>query len=279
MEKLRKLIIFLILGLAFLMNIERLDLGETNLIDISTFVYVLGVVAVIGIISLQKVIPVPLSTTAFLVFTVYIILKLYIFNRHPFLGGIHTYVSITEVSLLVLLVALAYRLAELLTEFEEIVQNLILPNTGRRVVNMDDAIERVKSELAMSRRHERPLSIIVAEPSVDSLLAHRNRIIEEISQSIAARYLSKTMAKNLSEIIRRPDIVIEQTGQNRFIILCMQTGSDGLDKLLDRIHSITNNDPNGVSVKCGVASFPQDAVTFEELVKKAESHLNSREAN
>ena len=52
MTSLRKSLLLLILFLAFAYNLERLDFGQENVIDIQSFVYVLLLVAVTSMIGI-----------------------------------------------------------------------------------------------------------------------------------------------------------------------------------------------------------------------------------
>ncbi len=65
----------------------------------------------------------------------------------------------------------------------------------------------------------------------------------------------------------------DQQDQGRFIILSPESDVGGATALAERIR-VAAEQQLGVAVTYGIASFPQDALTFEELVAYAET--NSR---
>src|SRR3990172_12425882 len=112
MNNLRRSIIALISLLAIFYNIERFDFGQENVIDIQSFVYVIGLAAVLSIIF----IPVLHRSSIYLPLVLwlggYLFAKLLIFSdSRPLLGGLYTYLTVTEAGLLCILIWLAYHVA------------------------------------------------------------------------------------------------------------------------------------------------------------------------
>jgi hypothetical protein len=85
-------------------------------------------------------------------------------------------------------------------------------------------------------------------------------------------YIINSMAQTLSKYLRRTDLILEQRDQGRFIILCPETSVGDLNLLVEYIQTIVTKQL-GTAVACGVATFPREALTFEELVHRAESQL------
>jgi GGDEF domain-containing protein len=270
MKQLRWLVILLVLCLTVLMNIERLDFGGTDLINLSTFVYALGSGGIVAVLVLQPRLQWPPYILAAIMVLVYCILKLFVFNDHPILGGIATYVTVTEVTLLTVVVMLGARLSNVLSDFESVVHQLIFPEIGSRVTKLDEATERITLELNKSRRHNRPLGIIVVKPSVESIQDWFNHLVNEVKLALTTRYLLNLLATKMVAITRRSDFLIEDTARRRFIIVCPETDAKELPELRERIKAINDAKLAGVNIECGIASFPNGALTFEELLKEAE---------
>jgi GGDEF domain-containing protein len=67
-------------------------------------------------------------------------------------------------------------------------------------------------------------------------------------------------------------MVIEQREQGRFIVLSPETSAENSAMLVQRIQAAAV-EHLGVNVKCGVASFPDSALTFDDLVHQAENRI------
>lgn len=273
MKHLRQLVIASLIGLTLLFNIERLDFGKENIIDIDSFVYVLGILAALTII----VLPIFWRAHASLVITfwigIYFVCKLFIFNQRPLLGGLYTYLSITEITLLSVSIWFAHVLARAIRDFEKAVENITLRNTSRRIRPLTDAVEDIQVEMFRSRHNHHPLSVMVIEPNPESIQSTLHRAVLEVQQTMLHSYVINSMAQTIGKYLRRTDLILEQREQGRFIILCPETNARELKLLVEYIQTIAKKQL-GAAVACGVATFPDEALTFEELVQRAESHLH-----
>jgi hypothetical protein len=272
MRNLKYLVIATIIGLALFFNIERLDFGRENLIDISSSVYILGTIAAITAMAIPFLRNTPTALLILFWIGIYMLDKLFLSNSRPILGGIYTYLSITEITLLSLSVWLSHRLALAVYDFEDAVQNVTLVNLNGRVRPLDEAVEDIQVEMFRSRHHHHPLSVIVVEPQPGSIQVVLHRAVQEVQQAIMNNYVITKLADSLSHHLRRTDLVLEQRDRGRFIILCPDTSARDLNVLVEYIQA-TAAELVGVSVNCGMATFPDEALTFEELVHQAESNL------
>jgi hypothetical protein len=270
----RRSILALVIGLTLFFNIERLDFGQQDLIDILSFVYVIGTLATLSLITVP-----PLSRASFPVplvlwMGVYLLCRLLIFDDRPLLGGIHTYLSITEVALLSLLIWLAHDLGRSLHDFEEAVKNITLADISHRIRKLNEAEQDIQLELVRSRRHQRPMSVILVEMKPESVRAALHRTVQEVQRAMMTRYVVTSLARVISKQIRRTDMVLNQEEQGRFVILSPDTNMTSSTVVARRIQAAAV-EGLGVSVTCGVAAFPEDALTFEELLLRAELNLRA----
>ncbi|MEE9398181.1 MAG: hypothetical protein V3V31_14335 [Methylococcales bacterium] len=273
MKRIQQSIIGLVICLSLFLNIERLDYVEDNVINISSFVYVLGIVTVVAIIAFRPVWRLSKSTLVIATLAIYLFCKTVLFTKQPLLGGIQSYVSFTEVILLCLLIILARRFARALQKLEELLAALTLPDGGPSVRTLEEAAEEVKAEMHLSRRHERSLSVVVVDYKCEQNQEMLGRIFDDLKSLLESRYAASCFARLINSAIRRTDRLIEVRGQNRFIVLCHETDGDGLSQLLQRIQSGAENEM-GADIAFGTASFPDEALTFEELLNKAETRLD-----
>ncbi|HYN89902.1 MAG TPA: hypothetical protein VER55_15320 [Ardenticatenaceae bacterium] len=276
MRQLRLWTIALLVDLAIVFNIERLDFNQPNLIDIRSFVYVLVMLAAVSVLALRQLWRSPAYVAVLLWIGVYYLCRLVVASSHPLLGGINTYLTVTELTVIVATTLLAHRVARHVQDFEDAVENLTFPARNRRVQSLEEAAEEIQTELTRSRRYHNPLSVIVVEPEPETLQAALHRTVQEVQQRMMTRYVLTRMARMIVDEVRRTDMIIEQPGHGRFIILTPETDAANSKTLINRIRTAATAQM-GVAVACGVATFPYDALTFEELVREAETHLTFEE--
>ena len=272
MKQLRRSVVTLLVFLAIFYNIERLDFGQRNLIDIQSMVYVIGLAAVISIILVPLIWRAHIALPMLLWSGVLIVCKLIVPESRPLFGGIYTYLFITEFVLLNILVALTHNVAGNLYEFEEAVKNITFADVSHRVKKLSDVEEDIQTELLRSRRHHYPLTIMVIQPDPQSIRAVVHRMVHEVQQAMISRYVITSLARVIGDQLRRTDMVIDQHEQGRFIVVSPDTGSLNSIVLADRVKSAAS-EKLGVELSCGVASFPDEALTFEELVHHAGAQL------
>jgi len=268
MTSLRRSILFVLLYLAIVFNIERLDVGGLNAIDIQPFVYlVISSAILITLISrlLQRY---SVFYGVIIWSLIYLGLKLTIFASRPLFGGIYTYLSITELAFITISVFLAYELARSLGEFESVIEKVTFPKHGEHFVEMRAATEEIKTEFIRSRRHNRPLSLIMIEMDPNTNKSQLEQTVKNIQKTMLNRYLLASLAQILAKEARRTDLIIEQTGQDGFVLLCPETTAEGSYNMAERVQFLAM-ERLGISVSCGIAAFPDEALTFEDLMQKA----------
>jgi GGDEF domain-containing protein len=268
MTGLRKSILFMLIHLTILFNMERFDFGQQNVIDIQTFVYLLAILAILVTLFFKALQHISVYASVVGWAIVYVLLKLFFSHDRPILGDIYTYITVTELSLLTITIFLAHDLSRTLHNFEEVVEKVTLPRLGQRILPLKEAAEDIKTEFIRSRRHNRPLAVMVVNMEVDHSEITLQRTVKEIQKAMLTRYLSSSLAQVLSKIVRRTDMILAQEGENGFVLLCPETNTEGLYILADRLQT-TAADDLGVKVKCGFAAFPDEALTFDELLSKA----------
>lgn len=274
----RKSILWLVAGLTVLFNLERIDVGTVNIINIDTFVYVLGAVLVAATLSLPRAARLSSAWIVNLWLGAYLLLKLLVFDHRPLLGGVHTYVTISEITLLCGIAWLSHRLSRGIADFEEAVCDLTLGNLDRRVRSLDTASEEVRRAMLLSRRTARPLSVVVVEPTPGSALATTHRAVVEVQKRMMDRYLVSSMASVIVETVRRTDLTLEKAQDGRVVVVCPETGDTAAAAVADQIQTALSS-RLGLSASIGIASFPEAALSFEDLVQRAESRARSSDSS
>ena len=274
MTSLRKSLLILILFMAFAYNIERLDFGQENLIDIQSFVYVQLLVAVVTMIAIP--ITRRFSIYAILAFwiAIYFALRLLVFRSVPLIGGLNTYLTMTELFLLIVSIYATYELLKFLGELEAVVERVTFPSSQQRVLRMSEALEDIKTEFIRSRRYNRPLSILLVQPTASSFQRRLQQTVLEIQNNMLNRYLSTSLARLIMNEARRTDLVLEHDQNGWFVVICPETTRDGIQALTSRIKETAGQNLN-LTLKIGASNFPDDALTFEEMLQQAELQMEA----
>lgn len=293
MITLRRSVILLILALTVFFSIEIVSTQfnitglaadpfhidteiEGAFINIEPFVYAVGILSVISVLTLPALWRPNVYRPIALWLGVFLLLKAVTvqFQLTEIIGGTHAYLTATEIALLLLLIWRAHDTARQMHDFEEAVSNITFADMSRRIKKMDDAEDDIQTELIRSRRHHHPLTVMVIEPEVESIQVALNRTVQEVQRAMMSRYVITSLARVVSNQLRRTDVVVEQREKNRFIIISPDTTAANSAILADRIQAAAAVQL-GVLVSCGVASFPDQALTFDELVQQAKSNLHS----
>jgi hypothetical protein len=253
-------------------NIERLDVLAENIINIDSFVYTLGAIGATVIICIPALQNFPAYTLNIVNLLLYLFGKVFVFHHKPLIGGLYTYLSITEATLLSVLLWVAYKLARALSDFEKAVESIAMEDVSHHIRTPDEAMHEVQIHMHLSRRQQSPLSVVVLEPETTALPVLLAQALQEAQQALLTRCVLTTLTRAVSTTLRRTDVLFEQRQQGRLVLLCPLTNATGAKTLVHRLQSLIAAQ-HQITVRCGYAAFPEEALTFEELLRKAEEHL------
>jgi GGDEF domain-containing protein len=116
--------------------------------------------------------------------------------------------------------------------------------------------------------------MMIIEPTQYSLHEDLERIVRENQKKSSRKYLAARLAEIITQQARRTDMVMTKNWDGRFIILCPENNSDGTSILAQRIQTDVKANL-GVSIQYGIATFPGDALTLDELLRRAETNMTA----
>lgn len=182
------------------------------------------------------------------------------------------YLQILGVEFILIEVAvwMSYELNMQLRSAESIVEGLATATYANRTIDLRQASERIEVEMTRSRRHHRPLSVILLKPekitSKEDQQAYKH-LRQDLLRHFAAARIGQVMTNEL----RQTDLIL-RAPEGHFIILCAETSREDSTALAKRIENEIEK-ATGASVTWSVASFPDEALTFEELLNMAEKNI------
>jgi diguanylate cyclase (GGDEF)-like protein len=125
--------------------------------------------------------------------------------------------------------------------------------------------DRLNDELVRARRYNRPLSVLLIE--VNGL-----RRLNNARGTAAGDAALKRIADALGANCRSVDVVARYGGDG-FAVLLPETGPEGAAALAARIRGFTADDPDGLWLSLGFASYPSNGTSAVELIKAADAAL------
>jgi GGDEF domain-containing protein len=141
------------------------------------------------------------------------------------------------------------------------------PNRAR---DIESEGQRIKIELTRSRRYHRPLSLVVIQTETEDEKITRE-MLKSVQHDLLTRFTSARVGQIIDDRIRQTDLVLRDY-KGRFIVLCPETELGNASLLAKRIsHAIKER--TNLRVLWGVAAFPDEALTFDDLLQKARERL------
>ncbi len=272
MGSIKRQVVLVLIYLVIVFSLERLDVVVPGMFNLHPFAYVLVVLAMI----LTIIIPQLRHASIYLLIPlwggVYLVLWSLLLGQFTSFTYDKLQVAIIELVLVTTGVLLAHGLARHITQVEDTIESLAFGEIPGRAPCLEDAAEAIKVELTRSRRYNHPLTVMVLEPDPETLQASLQRTLQEIKLNMARRYANARLCQIVNESARRTDLVLQQAKKGRFVILCPETEPHASTILANRIQSLAQGNL-GISILWGTAAFPAEAVTFDELLQKAELKL------
>lgn len=276
MRNLRLSLLLLILQITFFFNVERLDLQQDNQLNIETYVYVLVFFAVISVLVIPSLWRFKVYYGLTLWLGLYAVIKaVRVIEGDASIVGFSLYLTIVETAMVALSVFLAYNLSVRFHDVEETMQNIFFIGGNSLLRTVSDADVEIQREIYRSRRFGHPLSLVLVDIGDDPSSPQLNQIIEEFENSIRNHFVVVSISRAITNILRRTDLLVKNKESGSFVLLAPETDLESGAKLATRIKRRAEKEL-GISVRTTVVSFPDDALTFEELVNAAQVKLNDQ---
>lgn len=185
----------------------------------------------------------------------------------------HPYLSLTEAAFVGCCALFGRLIGVGLGEIDETIGAVAFGDTPALDLDGPQAANEILSEMARSRRHDRPLSVTVLEPDTEGLHIAVEQATEDVQRALRRRFVYGRLARIIADQLRRSDLLFEHRQSGRFVVLSPETELDGAALLVTRIRQAARS--LNLDLATGSATFPDQAVTFEELVLEAERRLGA----
>ena len=250
------------------LTLDRFGLGSDGGNAVSTTAYLVALGAVALPFGLRGLRTAAMSRSVALALTGYIAVTM-------LLGGgfdaVALYVHATETMFVVLAAGLAQRVAGGLDQIDQTLGSVIFGDPGALSLDSPQAATDILTEMARSRRHDRPLVVTVVAPRPASMELAVDRAAEEVQRAIRERYVTTRLTKEMAQQLRRSDLIFSDPSTGRFVVLSPETDADGAAFVVEWIRQASR--AASVEVDAGTATFPDTGISFEALVAAAEAAI------
>ena len=269
MTNLKRSFFWAAIYLALIFVLGQSDYAGRPIINFASYFYLAVLVAVPVTLFFPSISRVSVYVPLLVWAGVYLVL-LQIINRNYSANTGELPVIVLEFMLLEVGVWFAHQLALQISHAESVMDALALSAFPNRANDIDSENQRIKIELTRSRRYHRPLSLIVIESESEDDKTTRE-MLKSIQHDLLNRFTSARVGQIIDDRIRQTDLVLRDR-RGRFIVLCPETDLGNASLLARRISQAVK-ERISLNVFWGVASFPEEALTFEDLLQKARERL------
>lgn len=268
MTNLKKSLFWVAFYLLFILILGQLDRADTPVINFAAGFYLMCIFIVPVMIFVPSLHKVSVGVPMFFWGAMYMAL-LQIIDRSK-TGSANVEVIVLEFVFLEVGVWLSYQLAVAIETSESLMDILAQATFPHGAIDLDLSSEKIKNEFARSRRFHRPLSVIVvhAFPKDEETL---REMLKSLQRDVLARLSNARIGQAIGETLRQTDLLIRDR-VGRYIVLCPETDRTNIIILSERIAKIVA-ERTGLHVNCGIASFPDEALIFEDLIDTARNRL------
>lgn len=262
MKSLHYKLIGVCLWFFFFYNIEKL-FGAVN---IATFVYVLVLVYAVLVILLRPLQRMALHWLLLLSLVPYFVLE--VASGRPMSFPL----VVTEICAIWITIALIKSTTDGMESMRETVAELTLGTLDKETDPFDTGQSRIYHEIRRARRFQRPASLLALSTTEQSAQMSLDRFVKEAQQEIINKYMKARVARFLAEELRDPNIILQRN--DHFIVLLPEATREDAAEIIKQIKNAAQEDL-GLDFQVGLATFPDEAVTFETLLQNAETEMNA----
>ena len=270
MSNLKRSLFWVAFYLAIIFFLGQLDRADRPVINLASYFYILVFVVVPCVVLIPSFYRAPQFISMIFWASIYFALSRILDRSLSAPVSVET--VIIEVVLLELGVWLAYQLAGDLAHSESLVDTMAQSAFPNMAIELNAASERISNEVTRSRRYRRPLSLIMVQVAPENKDVYRE-LFKTFQRDMLSRFSSARMGQIIGERIRQTDILLRDR-VGRFVILCPETTKENVSMLGNRIHEALE-EGTGLKITWGCSSFPDEALTFDDLVNKARENLTA----
>jgi len=268
---LRNAVFLLIAFLIVVFGISSVQTFEDNVLDFHPAFFIMLTLAAFGGVLIPSVISIYVYIGMWTV--IYVLVWVFYFRLIP--DPRNAQELGVQFLLIEISAGLSYFVGRHVQQIDALVRGLSIGAYPNRTIDIKAGREIINTEVTRSRRYKRPFTTLVLKLKfVDKKNDSPDN--EPIQRDLLRRFALAKMGQIINEFARQTDMIFSDRF-DRFILLCPETDSEKSTVLAERI-SKTVSEKMDAWMVWGAASFPQDALTFDDLVELANRRMASLES-
>lgn len=271
MTDLRNSVFLLIAFLIVVFGISNVQTFEDNILDFHPAFFIMLTLAAFGGVLIPSKISIYVYIGMWTV--IYVLVWVYYFRFLP--DPRNAQELGVQFLLIEISAGLSYFVGRHVQQIDALVRGLSVSAYPNRTIDIKAGREIINTEVTRSRRYKRPFTTLVLKLEfVDKKNDPHDH--EPIQRDLLRRFALAKMGQIINEFARQTDMIFSDQF-DRFILLCPETDSQKSTVLAERI-SKTVSEKMDAWMAWGAASFPQDALTFDDLIELASRRMASLES-
>ena len=273
MKELRNSVLLLLAYIIGLLGIAQIQYLETNYINFEeAFFIMFAVVAMTGVL-----LPSFFRPSIYLNLLIWGIIYVFIWLFHwRFLDESPTTLVLGLQFILIELAAgLSHFVGLHLDEVEFLLDGLSTSTYPNRMLNLNDARERINTEIMRSSRFNHPLTVLVVQMKTVSEKETWSTL-KNLQRDLLKRFAVAKAGQIIGNLARQTDLIVQENNE-RFVVVCPETDKERSAILAERICKVVENELEG-DMAWGCASFPEESFSFEELLELALKRIGNIDA-
>lgn len=271
MANLKNSIAFLFFYLILVFGVAQVNYIEQNILNFEPAFFVLVALAVLIGIYLPSISRISIYTYLLFWALIYGLVWLFYWRtlEHP--SNIQT-LGIQFI-LVTISAGLAFDVGQHLRAMNVLFEGLSVTTYPNRALEIRQAESRISAELTRSRRYRHPLSLLLVELKKNRSKG-KSESLDGLQRDLLHHFAIARVGQVIGESARETDLILrDQNG--RFILLCPETDFEHSIIFGERIRQAVAENMDA-EVVWSSASFPDEALTFEELIERAEQRLSQQ---
>jgi hypothetical protein len=270
MSNLRRSLFWVAFYLAIIFMLGQLDRVDRPVINLASYFYILVFIVVPCVVLIPSFYRAPQFISMIFWASIYFALSR-ILDRS--LSAADSFETIfVEVVLLEVGVWLSYQFAVDLAHSASLVDTMAQSTFPNQAIEVEEASSLIRNEITRSRRYHRPLSLLIFQASPKDKEEYRE-LFRSFQRDLLSRFSSARMGQLIGENIRQTDLLLRDR-VGRFVVVCPETDKENVFMLGERISSKLE-DGTGLQVSWGSSSFPDEALTFDDMLARAREQMKT----
>jgi len=272
-NELKKIFVLMVLYLLMVFSLDELYSDYGSIFQFPSHFYFLIVAAVFTTLFVPRLSWMAVTTLLGFWAIVFFIVA-YFYIRVNGLENIQ--ILGVEFILIEVAVWISYQLNTQLRSAESIMESLAYSTYTNRTINLRQATERIDVEMTRSRRHHRPLSVLFFKP--EEISSKENQEFYHLMRDdLLKHFVAARIGQIMTNELRQTDLILRDP-DGYFVIMCAETTRENSLLLAERIQAAVSANI-GASAKWSIASFPEEALTFDELLNQAKANMSSNKSH